>query len=94
MKKTPSPRIVYSSQMKEKPDTRHGNISKNNNHAFPGLRYIIDAAKKVTGIFRNFLPGRQKSNIRNGAIDESGSISQVSRLSCKSLYKSATMIKV
>lgn len=79
--------------MKEKSDTCHGKISKNHNHTFPGLSYIIDAAKKVTGIFRIFLPRQQKSNIRNGAIDDSGSISQVSNLSCK-WYKSATMIKV
>lgn len=67
--------------MKEKSDTCRGKISKNHSHTFPGLSYIIDAAKKVTGIFRIFLPRQQKSNIRNGAIDNSGNISQVSNLS-------------
>ena len=45
------------------------------------MNYMVAAAKKVTGVFRIFLPRQRKSYSKNGVIDDSTSISQASKLS-------------
>ncbi|KAJ0020909.1 hypothetical protein Pint_32602 [Pistacia integerrima] len=74
MKKPSTPQVLYSSQAKLKSDRQ---LAGKSHHKTPSaVSYIIAAAKKVTGVFRVFLPRKTKAT-SNGAVTDDASKSNI-----------------
>lgn len=92
MKKPSTPQLVYSSPTQLKSDFQ--STTKFRCKIPSALGYIIAAAKKVTRVFRVFLPGKRKATSNGAAPDDASKRNiQVKHLSCKS-YRYATITKI